>query len=516
MRLCENIDRLGSWRKLFIPGCRALTCSVRALPYMEAGSISGSREKNLALSNILHFIKTCCRRAALLLMKWQLWARAPFFLLPGPVPMSIFGLLAAVNTGFAQHNAPDAPPPRSSAVYDRLQSIKRARVGQAGLRPGGQPAERTISGSAGAPTVKRKFINSGVLRSNIKPPKKQEPDFPAFSTAVFVPKFFDSHERFERVDLSNSARLRFATTIDFFPFNYSDKNGILAGYNIDLVRAICAELRVENICRIEAVPWEELEQRLQSGGVDALIAGIAPAVSNRNFLGFSRAYMRFPARFMALRGSAVQKDSQNFMRLGYDFSEFLSLRGASLRVGTIRNTAHEKMLAEYFIAPAGTAEKTETGEIYKNALQSVTFADKAELVEGLKAKKIDLAFGDGMSFALITNAQAAAGTAPAAPINAAGEVKTEPVRRAALRASGLAAPAAPLTAAIPAEADKETCCVFIGGTYMGLGYLGQGLRIAVAEKDRRLASALNYALQQLERKGKLAELYLRYFPVGFY
>lgn len=476
--------------------------------------ISGSREKNLALSNILHFIEIYCRRAALLLTKWRIWARALFLLPPGPVPMSIFGLLIAVNAGFAQHKAPASLPeaPHSSAVYDRPQSIKRARIGKVG----GQTAERTISGSVSTQTTKRKFINSGVLRPNIKPPKKQEPDFPAFSTAVFVPKFFDSHERFERVDLSTSARLRFATTIDFFPFNYSDKNGILAGYNIDLVRAICAELRVENICRIEAVPWEELEQRLQSGGVDALIAGIAPAVDNRNFLGFSRTYMRFPARFMALRGSAVQKDSQNFMRLGYDFSEFLSLRGASLRVGIIRNTAHEKMLAEYFIAPANAAGKTETGEIYKNALQLVTFANMAELVEGLKAKKIDLAFGDGMSFALIMHAQATAETASTAPVNAVREVKAKPVRHMALTAVGIAAPAAAITAAMPAEADKEACCVFIGGTYMGLGYLGQGLRIAVAEKDRRLVSALNYALQQLERKGKLAELYLRYFPVGFY
>lgn len=350
-------------------------------------------------------------------------------------------------------------------------------------------------------SAKRKFINSGILRPKIKPPKKQEPDFPAFSASVFVPKFFDSHERFERVDLSNNARLRFITAADFYPFNYIDKNGNLAGYNIDLVRALCAELRVENICRIEALPWNELTMRLQTGAADALIAGLAPTAENRGFLNFSRAYMRFPARFIALRRSAVQKDSGNFMRLGYGFSEFLLLRGASLRIGVIHNTAHEKMLENYFSAQTGPENDQNGREKSKNNVQLLPFADKEALIAGLKAKKIDLAFGDGMNFALLLNAQGGAGIAAAA-------------RNAASKAE--AAAVLSVKSAAASQTEEETCCVFVGGSYPGIGYLGQGMRIAVAEKDKRLAAALDYALQQLERKGRLAELYLRYFPVGFY
>jgi len=395
------------------------------------------------------------------------------------------------------YRPPPARPAQPAAAARKGARAVRPRPPAAAplRRPGAAAAENTSQSRPGAwaKSLKRKFINSGVLRPNIKPPPRQEPDFPVFSTAVFVPKFFDSHERFERVDLSSASRLRFAATVDFFPFNYSDKNDILAGYNIDLVRALCAELRVENICQIEAVPWEELEQRLQSGSVDALIAGIAPNTKNRNFLRFSRAYMRFPARFIALRGSAVQKDSRNFMRLGYDFSEFLMLRGASLRVGVVHNTAHEKILADYF-----TPQKPDNRAAAGKTMQLVAFADKKELLAGLKAKKIDLAFGDGMSFALMMSAEAAAARAGA------------PADKA--KAGGSPAEAA----AAKTGKEAESCCLFIGGAYMGIGYLGQGMRIAAAENNPRLINALNYALQQLERKGKLAELYLRYFPVGFY
>jgi len=413
------------------------------------------------------------------------------------------------------YRPPPARPAQSAAAAKKGARAARLRPPAAAplKRPGAAAAENTGQSRQGtwAKSLKRKFINSGVLRPNIKPPPRQEPDFPAFSTAVFVPKFFDSHERFERVDLSSASRLRFAATVDFFPFNYSDKNDILAGYNIDLVRALCAELRVENICQIEAVPWEELEQRLQNGSVDALIAGIAPNTKNRNFLRFSRAYMRFPARFIALRGSAVQKDSRNFMRLGYDFSEFLMLRGASLRVGVVHNTAHEKILADYFTPQKLDNRAAENRAAAGKTMQLVAFADKKELLAGLKAKKIDLAFGDGMSFALMMSAEAAAAQTAALAVRPAAARQTgAPVNKAP------AAPAAIAAAAARSGKAAESCCLFIGGAYMGIGYLGQGMRIAAAENNPRLINALNYALQQLERKGKLAELYLRYFPVGFY
>ena len=67
--------------------------------------------------------------------------------------------------------------------------------------------------------------------------------------------------------------------------------------------------------------------------------------------------------------------------------------------------------------------------------------------------------------------------------------------------------------------DGETahrCCLFRGGPWLESAYFGEGLRIAVAKGNHRLRVALDYALQRLAEDGKLAEIYLRWFPRSYY
>lgn len=390
--------------------------------------------------------------------------------------------------------------------------------------------------------LKRKFINSGALRPKIPPSEQQKPEFPVFSAAVFIPKFFDIHERLEQGNLSRRAHMRFAAMTDFFPFEYLDKYGNLTGYNIDLARALCLELAIENICSIEAAPWEELEERLKSGKVDALIAGLAPSNANRAYFRFSRAYMRFPARFMVRSSSGAQQDSLKFMRLGYDFSEFLQMRGGGFRVGAIAGTAHEEMLKSYFSAqPAEeNLKKNNSG----NRLILVHFPAGQDMLAALSAGEIDFAFGDGLQFSLWLRQCGNSGAGAVSRASVYGEClrqgqdsrrspSSSGVERAVIAQAALTAPfaassvfAAAAGAASGGETankdkdaaveDKQPCCAFIGGPYLSSVFLGQGLRIAVAGRDPALEQALNYALRQLEIKGKTAELYLRYFSDGFY
>lgn len=62
----------------------------------------------------------------------------------------------------------------------------------------------------------------------------------------------------------------------------------------------------------------------------------------------------------------------------------------------------------------------------------------------------------------------------------------------------------------------EGCCVFAGGPYLETRFFGQGYAIAMAKGSTDLKSAINAALQSIYEKGTYAELYLRYFPVGFF
>jgi polar amino acid transport system substrate-binding protein len=62
----------------------------------------------------------------------------------------------------------------------------------------------------------------------------------------------------------------------------------------------------------------------------------------------------------------------------------------------------------------------------------------------------------------------------------------------------------------------DGCCAFAGGPYLESRFFGQGYAIAVAKGSADLKRAINAALQSLYEKGTYAELYLRYFPVGFF
>jgi len=183
-----------------------------------------------------------------------------------------------------------------------------------------------------------------------------------------VPVLWDAKERLPKPDLSALPRLRFLTTTDFPPFNFLDGAGRLSGFHIDLARAICAELDIADKCQIQALPWAELDDALQKGEGEAIIAGIAATPQSRQTYAFSRSYLQFPARFITPKNKA--------------FAEPVFDKLRSKRVGVLAGSAHERMLRDYF-----------------NTVQIVSFDGPEALYGDLKAGKIDAAFGDGMRFA---------------------------------------------------------------------------------------------------------------------
>jgi polar amino acid transport system substrate-binding protein len=60
------------------------------------------------------------------------------------------------------------------------------------------------------------------------------------------------------------------------------------------------------------------------------------------------------------------------------------------------------------------------------------------------------------------------------------------------------------------------CCRFAGGPYIEARVVGQGVAIAVPRGATEVRNAINAALEAINEQGIYAELYLRYFPVGFF
>ncbi len=123
---------------------------------------------------------------------------------------------------------------------------------------------------------------------------------------------------------------------------------------------------------------------------------------------------------------------------------------AGKRVGVIAETAQEAFVKAF--APKATF---------------ASFPDMAAAEAALKAGEVDYVFADGLGLSLWLNG-----------------------------------------------AESDGCCEFAGGPYLESRFFGEGIGFIIRKDDETLRRAFDFALQQLWKEGKYAELYLRFFPVS--
>ena len=71
-----------------------------------------------------------------------------------------------------------------------------------------------------------------------------------------MPGFWDPRRRPDRPDLSRLTVIRFLTETDYPPFNFTGPDGNPAGFNVDLARALCEEIKVT--CTVQMRRFETL------------------------------------------------------------------------------------------------------------------------------------------------------------------------------------------------------------------------------------------------------------------
>jgi polar amino acid transport system substrate-binding protein len=253
--------------------------------------------------------------------------------------------------------------------------------------------------------------------------------------SVVVPNFLDPQHRVDEPDLNELHSLRFLTEDDYPPFHFALPDGSLAGFDIDLARAICEELKIA--CTIQARRFDLLADALNSGDGDALIASLRIDAQSRGKFDFTAPYYATPGRFVTLATAKFQATPEGL---------------AGRRVGVIGKTAHEAYLESFF---PKTARKS--------------YSTRAALYAALKKGEIDAFFDDA-----ITSSFWLAGS------------------------------------------DAQKCCAFRGGPFTESRFFGEGVGIAVKKGNYILRQALDYALVQLVQRGIYTDLYLKYFPIGFY
>ena len=205
---------------------------------------------------------------------------------------------------------------------------------------------------------------AGMAQPAVAPPQV------APAGAVAIPGFWDPRRRPERPDTSRITLIRFITEVDYPPFNYSGPDGNPAGFNVDLARMICEELKIA--CTVQMRRFDTLLPSLADNRGDAVMASIALTPEARKLADFSDPYYRTPARFVGRRAPPINDVRPE------------ALEGK--KVAVVAGSAHEAFLKALFTEVA--TRPYATPELARDALR------KGE---------VDLLFGDGISLAFWLN-----------------------------------------------------------------------------------------------------------------
>jgi len=213
-----------------------------------------------------------------------------------------------------------------------------------------------------------------------QPPPAQSPQLPVPSEPpgvesklpdpMAVPGFWDPRRRPERPDLTRISIIRFLTETDYPPFNFTGADGTPAGFNVDLARMLCEEMKVP--CTVQMRRFDTLIPSLNKGEGDAVVASLAETPDMRKQVDFSEPYYRTPARFVSRRDVEI------------DDVRPQALEGKKIAV--VAGTAHEAYLKTLF---------TEA-ELHP-------YPSDAAARFALKRGEVDLLFGDGVSLAFWLN-----------------------------------------------------------------------------------------------------------------
>ena len=185
-----------------------------------------------------------------------------------------------------------------------------------------------------------------------------------------VPGFWDPRRRPERPDLGRVVVIRFLTEIDYPPFNFAGPDGNPQGFNVDLARMMCEEIKVA--CTIQMRRFETLLPPSMRTAATASSPRSRSPPEMRAKVDFTDPYYRTPGRFVARRDSPIDNPLPE------------KLEGK--KVAVVAGTAHEAYLKALF---------TEA------ELKPYPSAEAARLA--LRQGDVDLLFGDAVSLAFWLN-----------------------------------------------------------------------------------------------------------------
>ena len=156
-------------------------------------------------------------------------------------------------------------------------------------------------------------------------------------------------------------KITIATEGAFPPFNYLDRKGLPAGFEMELAQEACQRIKAE--CEFVALKWDELIPGLIDKKFDIIMSSMEVTRERRQRMGLSRRYYLSPGAFIAPKGAP------------YDGPPSL-LRNK--RIGIQRDSTH-----------ADWADKS-----FRRSAQLKRYDTIQQALNGLANDEVDAVFGD--------------------------------------------------------------------------------------------------------------------------
>ena len=105
----------------------------------------------------------------------------------------------------------------------------------------------------------------------------------------------------KKADATEGNVLRIGTEGAYAPFNYTNADGTLGGFDIEIANAICADMQVT--CEIVAQDWDGIIPGLKAGKYDAIVAAMSVTPERAQQVAFTDPYFSNALVFLAKKDS---------------------------------------------------------------------------------------------------------------------------------------------------------------------------------------------------------------------
>ena len=180
----------------------------------------------------------------------------------------------------------------------------------------------------------------------IAQPAKPAPPKPAPPKSPFTPPAF---------------KITVATEGAYPPFNYLDRKGLPAGFEMELAQDACQRMKAE--CEFIAAKWDELVPGLLDKKFDIVMSSLEVNNERRRRLGMSRRYYLSPGAFIAAKGQPFD-GPPSLLR--------------NRKIGVQKDSTHADWLDKSF----------------RRSAQIKRYPTVAEALKGLVDDEVDAVFGD--------------------------------------------------------------------------------------------------------------------------